>query len=116
MTRIKHPLFWKGPAEINALLPRARYLMGYPDGGGTIWDGVYSTNLGAEVHLGALEGQSKEKLAHVQALFARTDMQPDVQENILHWLWVHNASAVGFAAGYARYGMARSSPFCVMAG
>ena len=31
-------------------------------------------------------------------------MMPDVQPEILHWLWVHNASAVGFAAGYARYG------------
>jgi 2-dehydropantoate 2-reductase len=100
---------WEGPAEIDALLPRERYLMGYPDGGGTIRDSaihgeVYWTNLGAEVHLGALEGQSKEKLAQVQALFAKADMQPDIQENILNWLWVHNASTVGFAAGYARYG------------
>ncbi len=51
-----------------------------------------------------LEGQSAEKLAQVKALFEKADMKPDVQPSILHWLWVHNASAVGFAAGFARYG------------
>lgn len=95
---------WDGVAEIDALLSRKRYLMGYADGGGTIREGMYWTNLGAEVHLGALEGQNVDTLARVQALFAKADMKPDVQSNFLHWLWVHNASAVGFAAGYARYG------------
>jgi 2-dehydropantoate 2-reductase len=95
---------WEGTAEIDALLPRGRYLMGYGDGGGTIRNGAYWTNLGAEIHLGALEGQSAEKLAQIKALFEKADMKPDVLPDILHWLWVHNASAVGFAAGFAKYG------------
>jgi 2-dehydropantoate 2-reductase len=94
---------WEGTAEIDALLPRERYLLGYADGGGTVRNGAYWTNLGAEIHLGILEGQSAEKLAQVKALFEKADMKPDVQPNILHWLWVHNASAVGFAAGFAKY-------------
>jgi ketopantoate reductase len=95
---------WEGVEEIDALLPREHYLMGYADGGGTIRDGLYWSNLGAEVHLGVLEGQSTAKLEQVQSLFAIADMKPDIQPNILHWLWIHNASAVGFAAGYAQYG------------
>jgi 2-dehydropantoate 2-reductase len=51
-----------------------------------------------------MEGQSAEKLAQVKALFEKADMKPDVQPDILHWRWVHNASAIGFAAGFARYG------------
>jgi 2-dehydropantoate 2-reductase len=94
---------WEGTAEIDALLPRERYLLGYADGGGTVRNGVYWTNLGAEIHLGALEGQSPEKLAQVKTLFEKADMKPDIQPNILHWLWVHNASAVGFAVGFAKY-------------
>jgi 2-dehydropantoate 2-reductase len=35
-------------------------------------------------------------------------MKPDVQPNILHWLWVHNALAVGFAVGYAKYRQVKS--------
>jgi len=95
---------WDGVAAIDALLPRERYLLGYPDGGGTIRDGLYWANLGAEVHLGKLEGQSTESLAKVGEVFKKADMKPDMPPDILHWLWVHNASAVGFAAGYARYG------------
>jgi len=99
---------WEGTAEIDALLPRVRYLLGYADGGGTVRNDVYWTNLGAEIHLGALEGQSPEKLAQVKELFEKADMKPDVQPNILHWLWVHNASTVGFAAGFAKYGEVKS--------
>jgi ketopantoate reductase len=94
---------WEGVSEIDALLPRERYLLGYADGGGTVHNGVYWTNLGAEMHLGVLEGQSAEKLAQAKALFELADMKPDIQPNILHWLWVHNASAIGFAAGFAKH-------------
>jgi ketopantoate reductase len=94
---------WEGLAAYDAVLPRERYLLGYPDGGGTVRNGVYWTNIGAEVHLGLLEGQSAARLEQVRALFIRADMRPDMQENMLHWLWVHNAGVIGFAAGLAKY-------------
>jgi 2-dehydropantoate 2-reductase len=113
---------WEGTAGIDPLLPRERYLLGYGDGGGTLRNGAYWTNLGAEIHLGILEGQSPEKLAQIKALFEKADMKPDIQPDILHWLWVHNASAVGFAVGFAKYGevkpFLRDSPLmktCVQA-
>jgi ketopantoate reductase len=94
---------WEGVAFIDRLLPRERYLMGYPDGGGTRRNGVYWTNLGAEVHLGEVHGRHTAKLEGVKAVFARADMQPDVQDNILHWLWLHNAMSIGIWAGFAKY-------------
>jgi ketopantoate reductase len=94
---------WDGLAAYDAILPRERYLLGYPDGGGTIRDGLYWTNLGPEIHLGLLEGQSAERLEQVKATFARADIHADMQENMLHWLWVHNAGVIGFAAGFAKY-------------
>lgn len=94
---------WEGAGPFDAILPRERYLLGYPDGGGTIRDGLYWTNLGAEIHLGEVDGGRTEKLERVRALFERADMTPDVQANILHWLWVHNASTIGFSAGLAKH-------------
>ncbi len=94
---------WEGADFIDRLLPRERYLMGYPDGGGTIRDGAYWTNLGGEVHLGEVDGQPTDKLEKVKSLFARADIQPDVQDNILHWLWLHNAMSIGIWAGFAKY-------------
>ncbi|MBN2119055.1 MAG: ketopantoate reductase family protein [Anaerolineales bacterium] len=95
---------WEGTECIDQLLPRERYLMGYADGGGTIRDGVYWTNLGAEIHIGEVDGKPTEKLEKVKTLFARAGMKPDVQENIVHWLWQHAAGAIAFAIGFAKYG------------
>jgi ketopantoate reductase len=94
---------WDGTTAYDAILPRERYLLGYPDAGGTIRDSVYWTNIGPEVHLGLLEGQSAEHLERVKAIFARANLRPDVQPNILHWLWVHNAGVIGIAAAFAKY-------------
>lgn len=94
---------WEGVNFIDRILSRERYLMGYPDGGGTIRNGAYWTNLGGEVHLGEVDGKPGDKLEKVKALFARADIQPDVQENILHWLWLHNAMSIGIWAGFAKY-------------
>jgi 2-dehydropantoate 2-reductase len=94
---------WKGSDLIDRHLPKGCYLLGYPDGGGTIRNGLFWTNLGAEVHLGKPAGGSQERLERVANLFRSADMQPDVQENMLHWLWLHNASVIGFAAGFAKH-------------
>lgn len=95
---------WEGTECIDQLLPRERYLMGYADGGGTIRNGAYWANLGAEIHIGEVDGKPTEKLEKVKALFVRANMKPDVQENIVHWLWQHAASAIGFALGFAKHG------------
>jgi 2-dehydropantoate 2-reductase len=95
---------WGGLDAIDRLLPRERYLLGYADGGGTIRGDLYWTNLGAEIHLGMVDGGSAEALRRVRSLFETAEMRPDVQDDILRWLWVHNASTVGFQAGLAKYG------------
>jgi ketopantoate reductase len=94
---------WEGTRLLDTYLPRERYLMGYADGGGTIRNSVYWTNLGAEIHLGEVNGGMSEKLQRVKALFEQADMKPDIPHNIVHWLWVHNATVIGFAAGFARH-------------
>ena len=94
---------WDGTEGIDRILPRNRYLLGYADGGGTLRNGVYWTNLGAEIHLGAEEGMASEKLNDIITLFARADIHPNLPASVLHWLWVHNAGVVGFAAGFAKH-------------
>ena len=95
---------WDGTDSIDRLLPRERYLIGYADAGGTIRsDGVYWTNLGAEIHLGEVDGKPSSKLDKVKTLFVHADMKPDIQENIVHWIWQHVAGTVGYAAGFAKH-------------
>lgn len=52
---------------------------------------------------GKVNGCSMKQFDMVKALFAQADIQPDVQENIVHWLWQHIAGVIGFAAGFAKY-------------
>lgn len=94
---------WDGTDYIDRLLPRSRYLLGYADGGGTIRDGAYWANIGAEVHLGKVDDAAANKLEQVKSLFVRADMQPDMQDNIVHWLWQHVAGTVAYAAGFAKH-------------
>jgi ketopantoate reductase len=94
---------WEGEEFINRLLPKERYLLGYPDAGGARRDGMYRTNLGAEMHLGEVNGKSTPELEQVKALFEKADIQPEVQESMLHWLWLHNAMSIGMWAGFAKH-------------
>ena len=87
---------WDGLAAYDAILPRERYLLGYPDGGGTIRDGVYWTNLGPEVHLGLLEGQSTERLEQVKSDPAKASLDEKEKAMLLFVLKaVDDPDAVG---------------------
>jgi ketopantoate reductase len=95
---------WEGVAAFDRILGRDRYLLGYAGGGGTIRDELYWVNVGADIHLGEADGSSTDKLRRVVALFERADMVPEVHDDMLGWLWLHNATTIGFSAGFARYG------------
>jgi ketopantoate reductase len=95
---------WDDTEFIDRLLPCERYLLGYANAGGTIRGAdVYWTNLGAEIHPGEVDGKPSQELEKVKALFVHADMKPDVQENIVHWIWQHIAGAVGYAVGFAKH-------------
>jgi ketopantoate reductase len=100
---------WDGVEFIEKLVPRERYLLGFPYGGGTIRQGVYLVNLGNGVYLGEVDGTQSEKLGRVKTLFGRAGIRPTIPKNILHWLWLHNALDMGFWAGFAKYGDIKAS-------
>jgi 2-dehydropantoate 2-reductase len=96
-------LTWEGTEAIDRVLPRDRYVLAYPDAGGTLKGDLHWVNLGAELHVGLLDGQPAGSLEGIRALFGRADIALDVQEHILHWLWVHAATSVPFAAGLPKH-------------
>ncbi len=88
---------WFGEDAIEKRLPRERYLIGFPRGGGTQQDGVYIMSLESNVLLGEVGGGRTEKLQRVESLFAQADIHVEIPNNILHaaldipchgrWLW-----------------------------
>jgi ketopantoate reductase len=93
---------WNGTEAIEKLIPRERYLLGFPYGGGTIENGRYVTYLGPKVYVGEVDGMRTEKLERVKSFFAQADIQTDVSDNILHLLWTSHVGAVAFSAGIVR--------------
>jgi 2-dehydropantoate 2-reductase len=94
---------WNGTESIDKILSRDRYMLGYADGGGTFKDGGMLANLGPNVHLGELDGSDSPRLQKLVELFRKADMTPEVAKNILHWLWIHNATSVAVWAGFSQY-------------
>ena len=91
---------WAGAQEIDALLPRSRYVWGYPaSDGGWAGDRRLMLNLRPEIRLGALPGNSPTFLSQVRSLFERVGLRPSMKEDILEWLWVHHAINAGTIGG-----------------
>jgi ketopantoate reductase len=59
--------------------------------------------LGAKIPLGEVDGQPTEKLGRVESLFEQAEQQPDLLDDILHWLWLHSAMSTGIWAGSAKH-------------
>jgi ketopantoate reductase len=95
---------WDGTGVVDRYLSRDRYMLGYPDGGGTFEDGGMIANLGPNVHLGEFDGSMSPRLKAIVDLFKKADMTPEIANNILHWLWILNATSVAIWAGFYRYG------------
>jgi ketopantoate reductase len=93
---------WNGTEAIEKLIPRERYLLGFPYGGGTIENSTYVTYLGPKVYVGKVDGAHTGGLERVKSFFAQADIQTDVSDNILHLLWTSHVGAVAFSAGIVR--------------
>lgn len=96
---------WFGVEPIEKRLPRERYLLGFPRGGGTQQDDThYLVAMDPGVFLGEADGRRTEKLRRVESLFAQADFHADIPDNILHLLWTSHAIAIGYGAGLAHSG------------
>lgn len=95
---------WSGVGVIEKRLPKERYLIGFPLGGGTMHESIYWMYLGAKIYLGEVDGRTTEKLQRVKSLFAQADIQSDLPDNILHLIWAGHALAVGLGSGLVQAG------------
>lgn len=91
---------WGGLEAIDAVLPQARYLWGYPVAGGGWQDGVLEAALLPDVRLGEMNGQHTPRLNRLIAAFDGCGLRVDAQADMLAWLQVHfaiEAAVIGCA-------------------
>ncbi len=94
---------WTGTEMFDSILSKNRYILGYPDGGGTIKNGVYWTNIGPEIHIAKPDLENKKGFDLAKEIFSKANIKMDVQENMLHWLWVHNAGSTAISLAFQKH-------------
>jgi len=95
---------WEGLEFIDKYLPRSKYLWGYPVAGGGYTPQGLNAALLENIQLGEIDGRSTPRLQRVQALFEQAGLKVDIQNNMLHWLWVHFAINCGIIASAFKAG------------
>jgi ketopantoate reductase len=95
---------WTGTEIYDKVLEKSRYILAYADGGGTLKEGVYWTNIGPEIHIARAEDENAAGFEMIRQAFQKASIKLDVQENMLHWLWVHNAGATAISVAFKKYG------------
>ena len=87
--------YWRTLDGIDAVLPRARYLWGFPVAGGG-WEGDrLEAALLSDVHLGELDGNNAARAHRIAAMFDGAGLTANLQSDMLGWLWSHFAVEAG---------------------
>ena len=94
---------WTGTEMFDRVLPKNQYILGYPDGGGTIKSNVYWTNIGPGIHIAKPDHENQNGFNLIKEAFSQAKIKMDVQENMLHWLWVHNAGSIAISLALQKY-------------
>lgn len=95
-------LDWNRGGVYDDLLKKSRYILGYAGGGGTFRQNQLWANLGNDIMLGALCEEQQPLLKKVTKLFESCGIIPEIEENPLHWLWVHNVGSAPLGAALAK--------------
>ncbi|MHB8065386.1 MAG: ketopantoate reductase family protein [Ruminiclostridium sp.] len=92
---------WDGVELINKYISKEKYLLGFPYAGGSfqqsnsnLVDGVILD----KIYLGEVDGQRTPRLKKIEEIFNKAKIKVDIQENIVHWLWVHFAVNAGISS------------------
>lgn len=93
---------WVGSEPFDAILAKNQYILGYADGGGTFKDGAYWVNIGPEIHIAKPTEENQKGFDAINGAFSQAHIKLDVQENMLHWLWVHNAGSLPMMVAYQK--------------
>jgi 2-dehydropantoate 2-reductase len=94
---------WRGTKEIDAILPRMRYIYGDAKAGGTFSEGTLVATLSA-IDIGSPEGEPSALAKKAAALFDSARIPTGLHSDMLHYLWVQYAISGGLWAALIQAG------------
>lgn len=96
-------LDWNSGNDIDRILRKNQYIIGYSGGGGTFKSDLLWANVGNNIMLGAIYKEQQPLLHNTVALFKKCEIIAEIPENPLHWLWIHNVETAPFGVALAKY-------------
>lgn len=94
---------WTGTDIFDKTIGANSYILGYADAGGTVRSGIYWTNIGPAIHIAAPNTGNKEVFNIVETIFHKAQISLDIHDNMLHWLWAHNAGSLPVALAFQKH-------------
>lgn len=82
---------WQGPEEMDKLLGRDRYTWGFSACSAGRRDETIVANIAPVVRLGEWDGADTPRLQGIIELFAKGGFGPDLKQDMIKWLWEHQA-------------------------
>lgn len=95
---------WKGTTAIDSVLPQSRYLYGDAKAGGSLQNGTLISAIFPTIDIGQVNGRKDNCLTRTAALFESIGINPTLQDNILHYIWVQYAINAGLWPALVRAG------------
>jgi 2-dehydropantoate 2-reductase len=92
---------WQSRRELDALVGRTDYLLGYPIAGGGIEGDVLHAVLFDSVKLEAARPETQALHERAMRAFAAADIKAEPETRMLEWLWIHEAINAGVITAIA---------------
>jgi len=89
---------WGSLDEIDKLIPRSEYIMGYAAVNGGCQNKIYYFTVRKDYRVGILQGNDESLYNGIKNIFSKAMFIPDEKENILEWNRVHfglNGALIG---------------------
>ncbi|GFZ92516.1 ketopantoate reductase [Paenibacillus marchantiophytorum] len=96
-------LDWNQMDQVDRIISKDQYIVGYAGGGGTFKGDLLWGNVGKDIMLGTIYPEQQPILKNIDQVFRVCGIIPEVPQNALHWLWMHNVSTAPFGAALAKH-------------
>ncbi len=96
-------LDWNLIDDVDEILSKDQYIIGYAGGGGTFKGDLLWGNLGTDIMLGTVHPEQQELLKKIDSCFRECGIVPEIPSQARHWLWMHNVSTAPFGTALAKY-------------
>ena len=95
---------WSGTEQIEKIIDKKRFILGDLNSSGLFKGNLVWGNLENYISMGKIYKEQEELLGKTEKILRESYILADIQENIIHYLWIQNIAKAPMAMGISKYG------------